>query len=119
MQFVENYRPAIQKHAPVLRRLDALAAAIEETHPERMLQFRDRSGDGGLSAVEAFRRLSHAAGLHDGHENVQLVQLKAASDAVTPLHARYIPVLLSPDQIIALCDHHGFPYLGRQGSRTA
>ena len=37
------------------------------------------------------RRLSHAAGLHDGHEDVQVLQLHPASDAIAQLH-RFHPI---------------------------
>ena len=78
--------PQSSKRAAVFGRLDALAMAIEQAHAERMLQIRDRSGNVGLEVFEAPRRLAHAAGLHDGHEDVQVLQLHPAADAIAQLH---------------------------------
>ena len=53
---------------------------------ERMLQVRDRSRNVRLGGIEALRRLPHGARLHDGHEDVQVLQLHSASDAIAQLH---------------------------------
>ena len=85
-QVIEYGRAAVEQRATVLGRLDALAVAVEQAHADRMLQFRDRSRNVGLSGVEALRRLPHAAGLHHRHEDVQVLQLHPASDAIAQLH---------------------------------
>ena len=85
-QVIEYGCAAIEQRAAVFGRLDALAVAIEQAHAERMLQFRDRSRNGGLGGVQALRRLAHAAGLHDGHEDMQVLQLHPAPDAIAQLH---------------------------------
>src|SRR5262249_7349115 len=85
-QVIEYGRSAIEQRATVLRRLDPLAVAVEQAHAEGMLQFRDRSRNRRLGAVEAFRRLPHAASLHHGHEDVEVLQLQPASDAIAQLH---------------------------------
>jgi hypothetical protein len=56
--------------------------AVEQAHAERMLQVRDRSRYSRLTGVEVLRRLAHAAGLHHGHEDVQVLQLHPAADAI-------------------------------------
>jgi hypothetical protein len=59
-----------------------LAVTIEEAHAKCMFELRDRSRNGGLSEVKALRRLTHAAGLHHGHQDVQVLQFQAASEAI-------------------------------------
>jgi len=51
-----------------------------------VFQFRNRSGDGGLGGVQERRRLFHTAGLHNGHQDVDVLQLHPASDAIAQLH---------------------------------
>jgi len=77
---------AREQGAAVFCRLHALPVAVQQAHAERVLQVRDRSGNGGLGAVEALRSLAHAAGLHHGHEDVQVLQLHPASGAIAKLH---------------------------------
>src|SRR5262249_32564369 len=88
-----------------------LAVPLEESYAERMLQFRDRSRNGGLSDVEALRRLAHAAGLHDGHKDVQVLQFHPSSDAIAQLHGNAYVLLLSCDQTIALFTYRSIGYL--------
>src|SRR5882762_6214391 len=85
-QVIEYGHPAIEQRATVRGRLDALAVAVEQAHAERILQLRDRSRNVGLGCIEALRRLPHGAGLHHGHEDVQVLQLHPASDAIAQLH---------------------------------
>jgi hypothetical protein len=54
-----------------------------------MLQFRDRPRNVELGGVEVLRRLAHGAGLHDGHEDVQVLQLQPPPDAIAQLHVRH------------------------------
>ena len=77
---------ALEQRATVLGRLDALGVAVEQPHAERLLQICDRSRNGGLGGVQELRRLSHAAGLHHRHQDVQVLQLHPASDAIAQLH---------------------------------
>jgi hypothetical protein len=81
-QIIEYSDSAIEQRATVLGRLDPLAVAIEQAHAESVLQLRDRSRNGGLDGIQAFRRLSHAAGLHHGHKDMQVLQLHPAPDAI-------------------------------------
>ena len=85
-QVIEHGRSAIEQGATVLGRLDALRVAVEQTHANGPFQFRDRSGNGGLGRIEERGRLAHAAGLHDGHQDMEVVQLHPASDAIAQLH---------------------------------
>ena len=85
-QLIEDGGPAIEQRATVLGRLDPLAVAVEQAHAERMLQFRDRSAKWWAGWCSGVRRLPHAAGLHDGHQDVQVLQLHPASDAIAQLH---------------------------------
>ena len=86
LQLVEGYDAVLEQGATILRRLDALRAAVEEPHTDRLFQVRDRSGNGGLCRVQDRGRLAHAAGLHDAHQDVEVVQLHPASDAIAQLH---------------------------------
>ena len=40
----------------------------------------------GWVVLRSVGRLAHAAGLHHGHEDVQVVQLHSAADAIAQLH---------------------------------
>jgi hypothetical protein len=46
----------------------------------------NRSGNGGLPGIEEHGRFAHASGLHDGHQDVEVLQLQPAPDAITQLH---------------------------------
>jgi hypothetical protein len=49
----------------------------------------------------------HAAGLHNRYQDVEVLQLDPAADAITQLHpCPLIAELISPDQTIALFMHH-------------
>ena len=78
---------ALEQRAAVLGRLDTLRIAVEKAHADRVFQVRDRSGNGGLSGVQERGRLAHAAGLHHGHQHVEVVQLHPTSDAIAHLHS--------------------------------
>jgi hypothetical protein len=81
-QFVEYGHAAIKQRATAISCFDPLAVALEQAYAERMFQFRDRSRNGGLSYVEALRRLPHAARLYHRHKDVQVLQLHPSSDAI-------------------------------------
>ena len=85
-QSIEDGRSAVEQRATIPGRLNPFAVAIEQANAERMLQFRDRSRNSGLNGVQPFGRLQHAAGLHDRHEDIQVVQFHPASDAISHLH---------------------------------
>src|SRR3954453_7004004 len=74
-QFVEYGHSAIKQCAPVFGRLDTLTMAVEQAHAERLLQIRNRFRYVGLRRIQASRRLPHAAGLHNCHEGVQVLEL--------------------------------------------
>ena len=81
----------LPKRKAVGRRHDAAPTAVDQPNAERVLQFHHRLGNGGLGYAEAARRLAHAAGLDDRHQNIQVAQLEAALGAVVPGHE--IPVI--------------------------
>ena len=85
-KLIKHGDAATEQSLAVLRRLDALPVALEKTYAERVLQIRDRSRNRRLGRVQAPCRFPHAAELHGGHEDVQVVQLHAASDPITDLH---------------------------------
>src|SRR5712672_1619142 len=85
-QFIEYGHAAIEQGPTVIGCFDPLAVALKQPYAKRMFQFRDRPRNGGLSDAEALRRLPHAAGLHHGHEDVQVLQLHPSSDAIAQLH---------------------------------
>jgi hypothetical protein len=66
-QIIKYGYSTIEQRAPVLGWFHALTVAIEQAHAKRMLQFRNRSRNDRLNSVQVFRRLPHAAGLHNGH----------------------------------------------------
>jgi hypothetical protein len=39
-----------------------------------------------MRCIEALRCLAHTSGLHHGHEDVKVLQLHSASDAIVQLH---------------------------------
>jgi hypothetical protein len=88
-EFIEDRHSAVEQRTAVLRRLYPAPMAIKQAHTKRMFQFRDRSRNGGLSAVEALRRLPHAAGFHHSDKDVQVVQFHPASGAIAQLHGGY------------------------------
>ena len=51
-----------------------------------MFQFRNRSGDSRLPSVQECCSLAHAARLHDGHQDMKVVQPHPTSDAITQPH---------------------------------
>ena len=79
-------------------RHDAMLAAIEKTHAERIFEIGDPAGHRGLGRCQAFGRLAHAAPINDGHEHPQLMQLEPPFDAVGRVHChpqypvRYEPI---------------------------
>ncbi len=85
-QLVENSYSAIEQRATILGRLDTLALAVEQAHAERVLQVGNRFRNVGLGGVQLLRRLPHAAGLHDCHKDVHVLQPDPSADAVTHLH---------------------------------
>src|SRR6202040_647453 len=72
--------------AAVERRLDALRAAVEQPHAERLLEAGDRSRDDRARDRQAVGGPRHVALLDHGHEDVEVVRVEAATDAVRPVH---------------------------------
>jgi tripartite-type tricarboxylate transporter receptor subunit TctC len=108
-QVIEYGCAAIEERATVFGRRDPMAVPIEQAYAERMLQFRDRPRNVGLGGVELLRRLAHGAGLHDGHEDVQILQLQPAPDAIAQLHVGShfeFEMTSSDNSILRLCPHH-------------
>ncbi len=85
-EVIEDGHAAIEQRAAAFGRFHALAVAIEQAYPHSTLQFRDRFGNGRLGRVEQGGSLVHAAGLDDSHQDMQVVQPHAVSDAITDLH---------------------------------
>src|SRR5262245_44446601 len=86
MELVEHCGPALQQSAAIGSRLDALDAAIEEANAECMLELCNRSGNRRLGRRKKSGGLAHAAGLHHGHQNAQVVQADAALNAPDLVH---------------------------------
>ena len=86
-QFIEDYSAPLDEGVTIVRRLDPLSRAVEETHAERMFEVGDRLRDGGLRHVETTDRLAHAACSDHGHQDVEVPQLDAASQTFIPWHA--------------------------------
>src|SRR5262249_48977093 len=102
-QLVERREATLDDRAAVLCRLDASRAPIEQTDAERMLEAGNCPRNRGLGGCQALRRLVHAAGLNDRHEDAHVVQLEAAFDALDLVHGvPLISELILPDRTIAL-----------------
>ena len=86
LDLVEGSYAPFEQRVAVLRRFDALRVAVEETHADRLFQLGDRSGNGGLGCVEERGRLAHAASLHNGRQNVEVMQLDPTSNPIVRLH---------------------------------
>src|SRR5688572_10042705 len=87
LEFVENRNAAIDQHAAIRRWLDAVAAAVEQAMPHRVLHIGNRFRYRGLRNCKLGSGLGHAAALHHAEQNMQIAKLEAASDAIGPLHA--------------------------------
>ena len=61
-------------------------AAVHESNAEYMFQLDDGLGNSGLGGVETLCRLSHAAGLNDRQQNIEVTQFQAALGAIVPRH---------------------------------
>src|ERR1041384_6403363 len=85
-QVVEHSRAASEQGATVLGWLDTLGVAVEQSHANGALQTCYRSGNGGLYRVEVRRSLVHAAGLHNRHEYVEVMQRDLTADPIAQLH---------------------------------
>src|SRR5215510_14779549 len=101
-QLIEYGYATIEQCTAVFRRLNPSPRAIEQSNTESRLQLCNRSRNGRLGGVEKLSCFAHAAGLHDGHEDVEVLQLHTASDAVAQLHVCTISLVICNDQIIAL-----------------
>src|SRR5262249_51369136 len=94
LQCIENLNAAFEERVAVDRRLDALSAAVEKPHAERVFEIGDHLGNRGLRNAEVLRRFGHAAALNDRREHMQVPQLKPAPNLTFPVdfsHHREIP----------------------------
>ena len=85
LQLVEDGDPALEQRATVLRRLDALWAAIEERHAERCSMSAIALEIAGC-VIASLRGLRHAARLRPRRGGCGGPQLEPASDATLPMH---------------------------------
>jgi hypothetical protein len=60
--------------------------AIEQAHPEGAFDFGYRFRDCGMGNPQPGRRLRHAAGVGDRHEDMKVAQLQPAADSIRPVH---------------------------------
>ena len=86
-QLVEGGMAAIEHGAPVFGELDAVRIALQQTHPEGMLQICHRFCHHRIRDGKLFRRLGHASTLHDCEKDMQIAQLEPTSDTLAPFHA--------------------------------
>src|SRR5215470_5634774 len=73
LEVIERGRSAIEQGPAVRGRLDALRVAVEQAHADSAFQFCDRSRNGWLACVEERCRLPHASGLHNDHQDVEVL----------------------------------------------
>jgi hypothetical protein len=92
VQVVEYCNSAVEQGTTVFRRRYALAVAIEQPHPDQILQFCDGPRNRRLRRVQERGRLVHAARLRNGHEHVQVMQPDPAFNAMARLH-RGVPLI--------------------------
>jgi hypothetical protein len=85
-QVIEDGHSALEHRPTILGGLDSPGSAVKQTHAHCPFQFRNRSGNGGLSHIEKNGRLVHAAGLRDSHQDTEVVQLHAACNVIAELH---------------------------------
>lgn len=57
------------------------------------------------------RRPAHAAGLHDNHQDMEVVQLDALPDAIAQRQSRPIAKMICLYPNISLCSYAGIGYL--------
>src|SRR5262249_5713351 len=67
--------------------------------------------------VQELGRLAHAAGLHDRHQNVEVVKLHPASDSIAQLHLSSIAIRIWKYHKPALYAHGFTAYFRAMGSR--
>jgi hypothetical protein len=103
-QIVEDRDAALAERQTVGGRNHAAPAAVDQLDAERVLQLYDRLGHRRLGDLEAIRRLAHAAGLDDGHQDVEVPQFETALDAIGPGHR-----LGSFQIVMRSCHNHIIP----------
>ena len=77
---------ALYQRLAVRGRRDAVTTAVEQAQAQRVLHVCNGFRHRGLRHREFGRGLGHAAALHDGHQQMQVAQFEAASDAISPGH---------------------------------
>jgi hypothetical protein len=85
-QIIENGYATVEQCAAVFSWLDASRVALKQTNPEGMFQLGNGSGNRRLSRIEERCRFAHAACLHSGHKDVEIVQLQSPPDTIAYLH---------------------------------
>src|SRR5262245_42813949 len=86
LQLTEGSHSAIEQRAPALRWLDTVRATVQELRTDAMFERGNRPGNGGLSCVQHQCALAHAAGLHHGHQHVEVVKLDSTSYPIAHPH---------------------------------
>jgi hypothetical protein len=80
-QLVEHRDAALYKRPAIGGGLDPLPAPVEKTHPERMLEIGDGFRNRRLRDTQTANGLSHAAGIDDREENIEVAQFEAVLEA--------------------------------------
>src|SRR5262249_15176070 len=100
LELVERDRAALEQGTAIHGRLDALGAAVEQPHAQRMLEVGDDLRNGGLRHPELCGRLGHAAALHDREEDMQVAQPQPTADLALPIDfSWHQPMLRGPQSM--------------------
>jgi hypothetical protein len=85
LQFIEHRGAPLDERLAILRRLDALRAAVEQAYAERIFKIGDDFRHSRLRDAKLLRRLRHAAVLDRRVKHVQVAQLEPATDLAFPV----------------------------------
>ena len=85
-QVIEYGCSAVEQGTPILRRLDATAASVEQGDTERVLKLGNGPRNSGLRGVEALRCLAHAARVRNRHEDPEVLQSQPLANTLQELH---------------------------------
>src|SRR5262249_33110816 len=92
LELVEGGQPMREQRTAIECRHDAAARAIKQPHTERMLQARNRARHDRLRDGKMLSGFRHASSLHRRKQNVHVLQLEPAANAILPLHLRSIAI---------------------------
>src|SRR5262245_515312 len=70
--FIEHRGAALNERQSVRSRFDTSPAPVKQAHSECVLQIRDRLRYCGLRHMQPNRSASHSAGLHNGHQDIEV-----------------------------------------------